>query len=233
MHSQPMLSPKYLIKSLIKGYISQSQLDRLLLTMPYLYPLLRYESQLSQDQMAALKGILGKGIPGNVIECGVYRAGTTVLIAQYLKQHQMAKKIYALDSFAGFKKDGIEDEVQRGLVVAEGRSAFTSNSVEYVRRKIERLGLGDIVEIVPGYFEDTLGKITDAFSLAFIDCDLEKSAEFCLTTLWERVVQGGYIVVDDYANPGYPGAKIASDRFLKTVSFKQKEVRHGFLVIEK
>jgi len=228
-----LLSPNHLIKNFIKGYIPQSQFNRLLLIFPYLYPLLRYESQLSEDQFAVLEEILGKQIPGNVIECGVYRGGTTVLMALYLKENRIAKKIYALDSFAGFDGNAIEEEVRKGQVVAQGLTAFTSNSAGYVRRKIEKLGLPDMIEIVPGYFEDTLGKITDTFSLAFIDCDLEKSAEFCLTTLWERVVKGGYIVVDDYANPGYPGAKIAADRFLKRVVFKRKQVRHGLLVIEK
>jgi O-methyltransferase len=203
------------------------------LTFPYLYPLLRYESQLSEDQIAVLEEILGKRTPGNVIECGVYRGGTTVLMALYLKENRIAKKIYALDSFAGFNEGHIEEEIDSGQVSARGRSAFTFNSVEYVQKKIERFGLADMVEIVPGYFEDTLGKITDSFSLAFIDCDLEKSAEFCLAALWEKVVRGGYIVVDDYANPGYPGAKIASDRFLKRVACKRKQVHHGLLVIEK
>lgn len=228
-----LLSPNHLIKNFIKGHIPQSQFNHLLLTFPYLYSLLRYESQLSEDQFAVLEEILGKQIPGNVIECGVYRGGTTVLMALYLKANRIAKKIYALDSFSGFDRNAIEEEVQKGQVVAQGLTAFTSNSVDYVRRKIEKLGIPDMIEIVPGYFEDSLGKITDSFSLAFIDCDLERSAEFCLTTLWEKVVRGGYIVVDDYANPGYPGAKIACDRFLNKIPYKDRKVRHGLLVIEK
>ncbi|MBI4491030.1 MAG: class I SAM-dependent methyltransferase [Deltaproteobacteria bacterium] len=227
------LSARVLIKNFVKGRVSQSQLDRLLLTLPQLYPLLRYESQLSGDQIAVLRGILEKGVPGNIIECGVYRGGTTALMGLYLKEHRIPKKIYALDSFSGFKRDGIEEEVRRGLVVAQGLSAFTANSAEYVQRKIEKLGLRDMIEIVPGYFEESLDKIRDFFSLALIDCDLEKSTEFCLTTLWDRVVQGGCIIVDDYANPGYPGARIAADRFLKHVVCKQKQVQHNFLVIEK
>ena len=222
-----------MLRNVVKRYIPQSLYNRLPLIFPQLYKILRYESQLSEDQMAVLCEVLGKDIPGNVIECGVYRGGTTVLMALYLKENRIAKKIYALDSFSGFDRTAIEEEVQKGQVVAQGLTAFTSNSVDYVRRKIEKLGLPDMIEIVPGYFEDTLGKITDTFSLAFIDCDLEKSAEFCLTTLWEKVVKGGYIVVDDYTNPGYPGARMACDRFLSNVSYKQRQVRHGLLVIQK
>lgn len=222
-----------LLRDLIKGYIPRSLVNRFLLFFPQLYKSLRYESQLSEDQIAVLREILGKNIPGNVIECGVYRGGTTVLMARYLETNRIAKKIYALDSFSGFQEDGVNDEIQKGLVPEQGRTAFTSTSVDYVQRKLERLGLRDMITIVPGYFEDTLDTIMDSFCLAFIDCDLEKSAEFCLTTLWGKVVNGGCIVVDDYTNPGYPGAKIACDRFLSTVSYKERQVRHGFLVIEK
>ncbi|MBZ0168814.1 MAG: TylF/MycF family methyltransferase [Kofleriaceae bacterium] len=183
--------------------------------------------------MAVLSGISGKGLPGNVIECGVYRGGTTVLMALYLKNTRIAKKIYALDSFSSFPADEVNEEIRRGLVPDQGRAAFTSTSSDYVQRKVDRLGLHDMIEIVPGYFEDTLDTIKDTFCLALIDCDLEKSAELCLTMLWDRMVKGGSIVVDDYTNPGYPGARIASDRFLSTVSYAQQHVCHGLLVIEK
>ena len=222
-----------MLRNVVKRYIPQSLYNRLPLIFPQLYKILRYESQLSEDQMAVLCEVLGKDIPGDVIECGVYRGGTTVLMALYLKNNRIAKKIYALDSFTGFKEDGVNDEIQRGLVPDQGRTAFIFTSVDYVQRKLERLGLRDMIKIVPGYFEDTLDTIMDSFCLALIDCDLEKSTEFCLTTLWEKVVKGGYIVVDDYTNPGYPGARMACDRFLSNVSYKQRQVRHGLLVIQK
>lgn len=221
------------LKHVVKRRSCQSHVNRLLLTFPQLYALLRYESQLSKDQIAVLHTILGRGISGNVIECGAYRGGTTVFMARYLKKHQMKKKIYVLDSFAGFNVEGIEEEIRRGLVVAQGRSAFTFTSADYVQSKIAKLGLDDLIEIVPGYFEETLQHISDSFSLGLIDCDLEKSTEFCLAMLWEKIVPNGCIVVDDYTNPGYPGARIASDRFLRSITCKHSEVRHGLLIIEK
>jgi len=140
------------LRNVVKRYIPQSLYNRLPLIFPQLYKILRYESQLSEDQIAELCEILGKDIPGDVIECGVYRGGTTVLMALYLRKNRIAKKIYALDSFTGFKEDGVNDEIRRGLVSDQGRTAFTFTSVDYVQRKVERLGLCDMIEIVPGYF---------------------------------------------------------------------------------
>lgn len=220
------------IKDLIKQHVPRSSVNWALLAFPQLYGALRYESQLSPEQLKILQSIVGENRPGNIIECGVYRAGTTVLLARLLKQRRLTKKIYALDSFSGFAEE-IEEEVNRGQVVEEGRVAFTANSVDYVRRKLSVLGVADVVEVVPGYFEDTLPGIKDRFCVALIDCDLEKSVEFCLEHLWERIVEGGWMVVDDYSNPGYPGAAVASDRFFRRVSYRSRTVSNNFLLVQR
>ena len=217
------------IKELIKQHVPRASINRALLTFPQLYGAVRYESQLTPEQLAILEKIVGENRPGNIIECGVYRAGTTVLLARLLKQRRLAKKIYALDSFGGFAEE-IEDEVDRGQVVEQGLTAFRANSVDYVRRKLAVLGVDDVIEIVPGYFEQTLPRIHDRFCLALIDCDLERSVEFCLEHLWDRVVEGGWVVVDDYTNPGYPGAAIAADRFFAGVRYRSRTASHNFLL---
>ena len=220
------------LKTLVKKCVPAAHIDRVMLSFPQLYPALRYESQLSQAQLDILRGILARKRPGNVIECGVYRAGTTVLLARALAEYRLAKRIYALDSFGGFAPE-IDDEIGRGLVVEAGRTAFTANSVDYVRRKLAVLGVSDVIEVVPGFFEDTLPRIDDQFSLALIDCDLEKSITFCLEHLWGKMVEGGFVVVDDYANPGYPGAALAADRFFARVSARRRLATDNFLVVEK
>jgi predicted O-methyltransferase YrrM len=220
------------LKALVRRHVSPASIDRLLLAVPQLYPAVRYESQLSPAQLRILRDLLLGGRPGNVIECGVYRAGTTVLLARLLAEHGLAKQIYALDSYGGFAPE-IEEEIGRGLVVQEGRTAFTANSVDYVRRKLAVLGVAHRVQVVPGFFEDTLPTIEDRFCLALIDCDLEKSVEFCLEHLWPRMVEGGHVVVDDYANPGYPGAALAADRFFARVPRGRLTASENFLIAQR
>jgi predicted O-methyltransferase YrrM len=231
MTTRHLVSP---LKRFIKRSVPPAQINSVLLAFPALYGALRYESQLSPAQLAVIEGILSEPGPGNIIECGVYRAGSTVLMARFLKRHAIAKKIYALDSFEGFDKDHeIEDEIRRGLVIDAGRTAFTQNSLQYVAQKIRRLDVDDVVTLVPGYFQDTLPHIDDRFWLALIDCDLERSTEFCLDHLWPRISDGGYLVVDDYQNPGYPGAAMAADRFFAKVSHTRASAHDNFLVVKK
>jgi O-methyltransferase len=220
------------LKGFVKRHVPREHVDRALLTFPQLYPAVRYESQLTSAQLAILRSVLAQRRPGNVIECGVYRAGTTVLLARELKQMGLGKCIYALDSFAGFEPE-IDDEIDRGLVPAAGRTAFTTNSLEYVRRKIRALGVDDVIRLVPGFFEQTLPSVADTFCLALVDCDLEKSTTYCLETLWDRMVDGGTIVVDDYQNPFYPGAAIAADRFFAGRRYRHRFARDNFLVVQR
>lgn len=221
-----------LLAAFVRTRVPRSYVNRILLACPWLYRLVRYESQLAAEQVALVAGLLSVDRAGNVIECGVYRAGTTVFLARELKRRRLEKKIYALDSFAGFEAE-IEDEIRRGLVVADGRTAFTANSLDYVKRKLAVLDVDDVIEVVPGYFEETLPRIDDRFCLALIDCDLERSTEFCLHQLWPKIVDGGYVVIDDYAYSGYPGAALASDRFFRTVPYAQRFVEGNFLIVQK
>jgi predicted O-methyltransferase YrrM len=222
------------LKSAVKNHVPRSRIDQVLLTFPALYPAVRFESQLTPAQLAHLQAILDEGRPGNIIECGVYRAGTTVLMARHLRRRGLDKVIYALDSYAGFDTEHeVGAEIQRGLLIPEARSAFTSNSVEYVRAKLRKLRVDDLVRVVPGYFQDTLPGIDDRFCLALIDCDLDKSTQYCLEHLWPRVVEGGSVVVDDYMNPGYPGAAVAADRFFADVPHRKRLAADNFLIVQK
>jgi predicted O-methyltransferase YrrM len=208
--------------------------NRLLVSIPPVYALLRYESQLTDGQLRVLRRLLDLDVPGDVIECGVYRGGTTVLMARHLQQTgRTDRMIYALDSFEGFRPDTVDREIDHGLTPGEARAAFTTTSEAYVRRKFDVLGVGAMVRVVPGFFEDTLGGLPGPFSLALVDCDLEAPVDYCLTTLWDRITPGGHLVVDDYQNVGYAGARRACDRFVASLPNPVTSVEEGFMVIRK
>jgi len=95
-----------------------------------------------------------------------------------------------------------------------------------------KLGLArDRVFMVKGWFQDTLPKYKDkigAISLLRIDADLYKSTKCCLENLYDNVVVGGYIVIDDYG--ALSGCKKAVDEFLKEPDIKVTLNRTDFAV---
>jgi O-methyltransferase len=71
------------------------------------------------------------------------------------------------------------------------------------------------VTLVPGWFDETLPKIRERFgpiALLRIDADWHASVSTCLEQLYDQVVDGGYIVLDDYYT--WDGCSIAVHEFL-------------------
>jgi Macrocin-O-methyltransferase (TylF) len=193
--------------------------DTMLLKFPTLYKtkLINYESYLGwpngiNDLLAKLDTVLD--IEGDVIECGSARCGTSVIIAKYLKEKNSKKKVYALDLFGGgFDPDELRNERQIGLTKVKD-DAFTYNSYNYVRRKIEKLGFSDNIITIQGLFQETIPKINSRFCLSLIDCDLKNSIMFAADTLLPHMSNGSVMLFDDYLSDEFKGAKIAVDSFL-------------------
>jgi len=202
----------------------------ILLRFPSLYATERvqYEGSLTPDEVQALIARLeaSLGFAGDVIECGCFLCGTTVLMARLLKTRRLPKRIYACDTFAGFDPHEIRREQEVGD--ATRRHSFKETDLQYVRRKLERLDVADQVVLVQGLFQETLGALDGPFCFAFIDCDLHDSMLYAARTVWPRLSPGGSCVFDDYENDEYRGATRAVDAFIAERSHDIRE--HGRLL---
>lgn len=109
----------------------------------------------------------------------------------------------------------------RGDSVAKSSSSgdFSSTSLALVRAKLEHLGIRN-VELVPGAFGETLGDevLADVrFRAALLDCDLYESYHVALPWVWDRMLPGGLVYLDEYYSLKFPGARIAVDEFCERV----------------
>jgi len=77
------------------------------------------------------------------------------------------------------------------------------------------------IHLIKGWFNETLASYkveVDKIALLHLDCDLYKSVKICLDEFYDNVVDGGFIVVDDYGHWG--GCKKAVDEFIKKRNLK-------------
>jgi O-methyltransferase len=71
------------------------------------------------------------------------------------------------------------------------------------------------VSIVKGWFQNTLPRYKrqiGSIAILRIDGDWYESTKVCLEQLYDNVVKGGYVIIDDYGY--YPGCKKAVDEFV-------------------
>lgn len=214
----------------IKRLIPPTVLNEALLCLPYLYgvDLIRYETNLRKSEIAELLSQLKEvmHLGGDIVECGSSRCGTSAIMARFLRSHRVRKTIYALDTYEGFNLTELAAERQLGLTTSPDH-AFTSTSFEYVTRKIRRLGVGEIVVPVKGFFQDTMPQLQTPCCFAFIDCDLKDSVLYCADTIWPRLTNGGRIVFDDYTSRDFRGARLGIEEFVRRHEDKFSE--HGLL----
>jgi hypothetical protein len=139
-------------------------------------------------------------LAGDVAEFGVYEGGTALQLAELT-----GRRVWAFDTFMGTPCRDYDREIDRDL---PGSFDPGPNAV---RRLLEASPL--IVPVV-GRFEDTLTHTPEALRivLAYLDCDLYRSARQALNWLPYYLVSGAVIVVDDYAT--HPGVRRAIDTFL-------------------
>lgn len=161
-------------------------------------------------------------IDGCLVECGVARGGCSALMAMVAAEYKSNRKTWLFDSFEGLPEASSEDESTMAKSFTErrynklyaGSCLGTYDEVNKLLFSTLRLNKNNVL-MVKGWFQDTLPRYKDEIGLISflrIDADWYESTKCCLENLYDNVIVGGYIVIDDY---GLPGCKQAVDEFLQ------------------
>jgi len=161
-------------------------------------------------------------IDGDIAECGVYRAGGTIILAKVLKKFNSDKRIYAFDSFEGMPEATDVDKMKNGDVFYK-KGVLAATSLDYVNSKAKYYKVDNYINFVKGYFENTLSitiKPEHKFCAVVIDPDQYLGTKYCLEFFYDKVLPGGHIIIDDYdiedkQKADTPGVKFAADEFLR------------------
>lgn len=172
---------------------------------------------------------------GNLIELGVYRGGTSVIIGEHLKKLKSNKILYSCDAFKGYPKlENYDIKLIKGTSFQknwnEGR--FKNTSYEKVKNMLIKKGLNNII-IKKGYFKDTFKTIEDEkFCYAYIDCDLPTSTKQTIIFLKDRMVKGGIFHFVQYSpshSKDKPSNRVIEKYFNKN-NIHQFSLGGGFFV---
>lgn len=170
------------------------------------------------------KMVFEKGIPGDFVECGVWKGGSAGLmaLAQRTFDNDGSRKIHLFDSFEGLPQPGIED----GDRAAEYSGGVNNGELISVHQceagldEVRAFLLGKLrvpeerLVFHKGWFQNTipnLGPDPAKIALLRLDGDWYESTKVCLDHLYDRVPAGGVIILDDYFC--WEGCKKAADEF--------------------
>lgn len=165
-----------------------------------------------------------ENLPGHVAEVGVYKGGTAYLLCQ-LAEH---KHVYLFDTFEGMPDSKPEVDNHK-------KGEFGDTSLESVKKLLKGF---DNFSIYKGVFPQDTGHVLpdQIFSLVHLDCDIYDSVKNSLEFFYPKMVPGGVIILDDYNEPNCPGAKLATDEFMKSkpdIFFKTTQSQAVIIKYEK
>jgi hypothetical protein len=159
------------------------------------------ETMLGTLQLDAMQfcitDVCERGVPGDLLEAGVWRGGMTIFMRGVLKaRHDTERRVWVVDSFAGLPKP---DE---GIDTFGWKAGDMAVSLDEVKSNFMRYGLlDDQVSFLKGFFSDTLPSAPiSSLSVLRVDADLYESTIDVLNHLYPKLSPGGYAMFDDYQN---------------------------------
>jgi hypothetical protein len=144
------------------------------------------------------------GLPGDAFEFGVYKAASLIRLATFRNalENDFSRKLVGFDAFGKFPVDRLALSTDLAFVSRFEESGGEGLSHREVSSLLAGKGFQN-VHLVEGNILDTLStylKTNPATRLAFLhlDMDVREPTTHALELLFDRVVPGGVVVLDDY-----------------------------------
>jgi O-methyltransferase len=145
--------------------------------------------------------VLAEDVPGDLVECGVWRGGACILMRAVLAAYGDEKRcVWLADSFAGVPPPDTENYVADENLRLDLLADVLAVSETAVKANFSRYGLLDNrVRFLAGWFKDTLPTAPiDRIALLRLDGDLYESTIQALGALYPRLSIGAFCIIDDY-----------------------------------
>ena len=171
----------------------------------------------------AVRHVVAARVPGAFVECGVWRGGSMMAVADTLRRLGVGDRdLYLYDTYEGMTAptdldvcvDGSTarsffDRTRRGDV----GSAWCDAPLDEVRRNMASTGYPAArCHYVQGKVEDTVpGTAPEQIALLRLDTDWYESTRHELRHLFPRIAPGGMLIVDDYGF--WSGSRKAVDEY--------------------
>ncbi len=159
---------------------------------------------------------MSASIEGDIVECGVFKGAS---LARFIKFRDIfgtrSKKVVGFDIFGEFPASDFEQDASyREKFIKDAGSR--SIPMDLLGDLLSRIGCFNNIELIKGDVCYTIPKyVTEhpdfSISMLNIDVDLYKPTKYTLDYMYDKVAEGGIIILDDYK--GFAGATSAIDDF--------------------
>jgi len=183
----------------------------------------------SAERIAALRQavehVVRHEVPGDIVECGVWRGGSMMVVARTLQDLGVERRLHLFDTFEGMPPP---EDVDRDMFGTSASDALARDdrdtghvwaraTLEDVRHNVGSTGYPTrLVSYVQGRVEETIpARAPERISLLRLDTDWYESTRHELEHLYPRLAPGGILIIDDYGH--WEGARKAVDEYVSAL----------------
>jgi O-methyltransferase len=186
-----------------------------------LFERVRPYTQTSRERVVtladAVEYVVRANVAGDLVECGVWRGGSSMAVALTLLRLGAAdRRLWLYDTFGRMPAPGEHDRDYAGCDVAGHESSMLGDaglSLPDVQAAMRSTAYPERqIRYVPGRVEDNIpATAPDRVALLRLDTDWYESTRHELEHLYPRLSRGGVLIIDDYGH--YAGARRAVDEY--------------------
>jgi len=168
------------------------------------------------------KQLVHHQVPGSFVECGVWKGGSSAIMALAMKDAGQHRPLHLFDSFEGLPEPGEKDGDQ-AAAYSGGRKEGKLSSINLCRAGLEevrhfivdKIGMPEkLAHFHVGWFQNTVpaeAASVGPIALLRLDGDWYDSTKICLENLYPLLSPGGIIILDDYF--AWEGCRKATDEY--------------------
>jgi O-methyltransferase len=184
--------------------------------------LVREFTMTSKESMKALYDAVNyvskHQIKGDIVECGVWRGGSSMLGAlTLLSNNDQDRNLYLYDTFEGMNAPTESDISVNGEPASETWQGKFKCFADYndVKSNMTKTNYPiDKIKLIKGMVEDTIPNIIpEKISILRLDTDWYESTYHELVNLYPKLVIGGILIIDDYGF--WKGSRKAVDQYFE------------------
>ena len=132
-------------------------------------------------------------LPGDFVECGVFQGFYSAVLLQYLDFAASDKRMWLYDTFSGLSEEYSTEEERKVVGGAyKGRPGW----YEDVSKRFEMYANVEVIRgIVPHVLRDSA---PETIAMLHLDMNAGSAEVAALDVLFDRVVVGGFVLLDDF-----------------------------------
>jgi hypothetical protein len=173
----------------------------------------------------AVRYIHTANIEGDIVECGVWKGGSMMAVAEtLLSVNDVDRDLYLFDTFEGMAPPTRHDVDISGVTAeslmkradkVKDESVWCYASLEVVKNAVISIGYpSKKIHFIKGMVEQTIPfAAPNKIALLRLDTDWYESTKHEMEHLFPRLTKGGVLIIDDYGH--WQGARKAIDEYIK------------------